>query len=181
MDSKKENPISLRSKKWITDALFKLMEEKKFEEITVTDISREADLVRQTFYKNFDSKEDVIKKYMEKLSDELVEMGTNIDKYNLKNLARLHLEFWYKKSDLLKLLIKHNLLDSINICYKKFIIILNDDSLKKDELTIQYSSEFFIGGLIKCIKKWVKDDFNISVDQLTNLILQIIDTDFFIN
>ncbi|WP_455537744.1 TetR/AcrR family transcriptional regulator [Terrisporobacter sp.] len=179
MEGKKENPIALRSKKWITDALFKLMKEKKFDEITITDISKESDLVRQTFYKNFDSKEQVLTDYMEKLSKELDEKCAHTNKNDIRNLARLHLEFWYEKSDLVKLLVKHNLLDLINICYKKIIFNVNGNSSKINSSAMKYSSAFIIGGLIKCIEIWAEDDFSISIDDLTDSVLSTLNTDFF--
>lgn len=42
------------------DALFSLMRKKKFDDITITDMSAEAGLVRKTFYRNFDRVEDVL-------------------------------------------------------------------------------------------------------------------------
>ncbi len=57
MKKEKENPISARSKKWLTDALFELMKEKTYEKISIREISEKAGLTRQTFYHNFSSKE----------------------------------------------------------------------------------------------------------------------------
>ena len=54
----RENPISVRSKRLITDALISIMEEKPFSKISIRDIVEKAGLTRQTFYHNFDSKEE---------------------------------------------------------------------------------------------------------------------------
>ena len=43
------NPVVWQSRTWLMDALAALMEEKKFEEITVVEICRRADLSRRTF------------------------------------------------------------------------------------------------------------------------------------
>ena len=56
----RENPISVRSKRLITDALIELMGEKAFSKISIRDIVERAGLTRQTFYHNFDSKEEVL-------------------------------------------------------------------------------------------------------------------------
>ena len=58
-------------KESLTEALFILMRKKPFEEITITEISKLAGVSRISFYRNFDSKEDVLVKYLfEKSMDE---------------------------------------------------------------------------------------------------------------
>lgn len=53
-----------RVKKSIEDALFSLLEKKVFSKITVSDIIRESGVARASFYRNFESKEEVIESYM---------------------------------------------------------------------------------------------------------------------
>ena len=55
-----QNPSALRSKKQITDALLKLMEDLPYSEISVKQIVLETGLERKTFYNNFTSKDDVL-------------------------------------------------------------------------------------------------------------------------
>ena len=58
MDKRKE--ANLRVKKNITEALFALMDKKDFSKITVTDIIEEAKVARASFYRNYESKEDLL-------------------------------------------------------------------------------------------------------------------------
>lgn len=51
---------NLKVKRQITDALFSLMHEKNFADITVTEIIRRADVARMSYYRNFSSKEKVL-------------------------------------------------------------------------------------------------------------------------
>ena len=51
-------------KESLTEALFILMRKKPFEEITITEISKLAGVSRISFYRNFDSKEDILVKYL---------------------------------------------------------------------------------------------------------------------
>lgn len=66
------NPVVWQSRTWLMDALAALMEEKKFEEITVVEICRRADLSRRTFYRNYSSKEDLFRSCCERLCREYV-------------------------------------------------------------------------------------------------------------
>lgn len=55
-----QNPIALRSKEWLANALLELMKNKPFREISISEIAEKADLSRRTFYRSFSSKEEVI-------------------------------------------------------------------------------------------------------------------------
>jgi AcrR family transcriptional regulator len=56
-----------RVRKAISEALFDLLLEKDFSEITVTDIIKKAGVARASYYRNYDSKEDVLKESMKEL------------------------------------------------------------------------------------------------------------------
>ena len=55
-----KNPSAIRSQKEITEALIGLMHEYPYDEISVKQILLESKLARKTFYRNFDSKDDVL-------------------------------------------------------------------------------------------------------------------------
>lgn len=55
-----KNPSAIRSQKEITQALLVLMHEYPYDEISVKQILLESKLARKTFYRNFDSKDDVL-------------------------------------------------------------------------------------------------------------------------
>ena len=51
-------------KQSITQALLQLMQAESFESISITDITKRAGVSRVSFYRNFDSKEDVLIKHL---------------------------------------------------------------------------------------------------------------------
>lgn len=55
-----DNPSAVRSQEAIADALGKLMEERGFADVTVSELCARAGVSRQTFYKLFGSKEAVV-------------------------------------------------------------------------------------------------------------------------
>ena len=57
----------------IKDAVMHLMGEKSYMDITVTDIVNKAGVARASFYRNFDSINDVIDAVADEISDELIE------------------------------------------------------------------------------------------------------------
>ena len=58
---KRENPMSVRSKSALAQSLLRMMIDKPFDEISISDITERAGLSRQTFYTNFIKKEDILK------------------------------------------------------------------------------------------------------------------------
>lgn len=58
MDKRKE--ANLRVKNNITKALLKLMHEKSFSDISISELIQTAGVARVSFYRNYDSKEDVL-------------------------------------------------------------------------------------------------------------------------
>ena len=57
----------------ITDAVMQSMAEKNYMDITVTDIVNKAGVARASFYRNFNSINDVIDTIVDEISDELIE------------------------------------------------------------------------------------------------------------
>lgn len=57
---KNENSQILRTKRWLYDALFSLMEERPFSELTVKDICHRADVSRAVFYNHYSNKEALL-------------------------------------------------------------------------------------------------------------------------
>ena len=56
----------------IIDAVMQLMTEKNYMDITVTDIVKKAGVARASFYRNFNSINDVIDVIVDEISDELI-------------------------------------------------------------------------------------------------------------
>ena len=74
MDKRKE--ANMRVKDNITKSLFDLMHKKSFSNISITELIQTAGVARVSFYRNYDSKEDVLVKLID---DVLEEYRSEID------------------------------------------------------------------------------------------------------
>ena len=94
----------LRTKKAIQNAYLDLLKKKGTEKITISDIAREADIDRKTFYLHYDSTEDIIREYAEEKTKELLARLTLKSFFTLSfdkkifareanNMLREHLDF----------------------------------------------------------------------------------------
>ena len=103
-ESRKAGQIA-RTKSWIEGALISLANDQDFSNITVTKICKKAGVGRQTFYRHFSGKEDVVRKSMRRTFDAYLEFlkaqsseAQDIDFVNLQTLR-----FWKSNSDLFQL------------------------------------------------------------------------------
>lgn len=72
-----------RVRKSIEEAIFTLMESKSFSEITVSDIVKKAKVARASYYRNFNSKEEIIQSYIKRLCEYIgEEIGYNEENIN---------------------------------------------------------------------------------------------------
>ena len=74
-------------------SLIKFDGKKEYDKITVTEICRIADLDRRTFYRNFNSKNDVLEEYIRLLGEEYLKMYADLDKRDKFNSTKLFLNF----------------------------------------------------------------------------------------
>lgn len=92
------------SKQMIETALFALMEEMDFSQITVCQIAERADVARRTFYRLYRSKEDVMHQYFAGLCDAYQDSCQELAFYDLRRIAEDYFGFWHRHKEQLLLL-----------------------------------------------------------------------------
>ena len=154
----RENRQVERSKEWILEALLRLMEKKSFPQITITEICKLAGVGRQTFYRRFASKEEIIKQALDRSFQDYIEnlyvrYGTAPTPkeiiiegfYHWRKNKRIHLLFIKQNMDdiFIKSLEQH-----FNYFRKKKIIRFDWDD---------YFPEFALGGSLLVLLAWMKN------------------------
>lgn len=69
MRRKRENNLLARQS--IVNALIELMNDKEYAAITITEITQKAGVSRMTYYRNYSCKEDILRKFMEDVGDDI--------------------------------------------------------------------------------------------------------------
>lgn len=85
MYHKKNDRRSIQSSDWIYEALKVLMLDKEYSKITITDIVNKANIGRTTFYRNFDTIDDVLKMKCDEKFNEFRKFC--IDYYKLNSIS----------------------------------------------------------------------------------------------
>ena len=164
------NPSSIRSKKEITDALIKLMQDHSYSEISVKQIVLETTLERKTFYNNFSSKDDVLDSVITDAIRNYVEALTTSSDGPLSVIF----EFCDRNRELLGLLHKNNLLHLLLLKLNSVIPEFNQSmdtshnpfAQMIGSLEPDYLIAFNIGAIWNVIFKWVDRGMTDSPDKI---------------
>lgn len=167
-----DNRIPANSADAILIALQNLMEKKDYRDITVSDICREGNLSRKTFYKYYTSKEDVLDFLVESLC-----LGYTITDDH--SIFLQYFEFWSHLKDWIAILIQNNLWYEIN---KKVLHHSADDVRERDwdallnghadRKTLVF--EFTNFGLARMVEIWYESGFAMTPAELAHLTEHII-------
>ena len=69
----------MKAKDYIIEALLHLMSKRNYSNITITNIAKKAGVNRVTFYRNFNTKDDVIKEYLKICDDKFNKIKNSND------------------------------------------------------------------------------------------------------
>lgn len=170
------NPAAQQSQRWIRKVLLDLMENTEYDKITVTEICRRAELDRRTFYRNFDSKNDVLEQYINLLSEEYIKSFAGIDSTSRHAAAKFFFEFWGQHSDFIRNIKISGLSDFIFKRFEKFTrehreFLIGSDIRKLPE---EYVFAYRIGGFWNVMLQWADKEERLSPDEMASILTQIV-------
>ena len=100
----KSDKRSQKSAKLITEAVMNILEEKNFEDMTITDIERKSFVARSTFYRLFDNTLDVLTYKCDLIFLELNTLHKESKQKTLEEIMILAGDYWMKNSQILEIL-----------------------------------------------------------------------------
>lgn len=173
MYTKSENQQSLQSKQMVTEALLTLMKQYSYQDITITQICQEAKVVRQTFYRNFEQKADIVDFYLESMLQTFVSEHIQMGEGEVYPALVRFYAFMYGYQDFLMLIEKNNLFHimdrTITTKVPKFIHIPKvSERIKEPRLNI-YVIGFISSTVCSILSLWVKNNFEDSIEMLAKL------------
>ncbi len=175
----KNDKRSIQSSKWIYAALTTLMYSADYKNIKVTEIVKKAKLGRATFYRNFDSKDDVLQYICDKTFKELLDYLMEYGKKNSIQHDYAFLEpflcFFDKHTLIVKQLILANRQDMLSKSLANILKAFKpqyDKAVDEPDKTWDYFVAIRCGITINILIQWVSKGKNLPPDELSNLLLQ---------
>lgn len=163
--------IAEQTKEWIVEAFLELLKEKSYEELKTTEICKKAQVSRNTFYRKFNSKKDIV----ETLTDDLIQKYVaQIQKNNpqkFKELIQNVFQFGKNNFDLLKTLSDNNLLAVIlkklnNVGPELYSSVKLPWHTFDSQESVAIMMDFFIGGFWNILTNWINNPSQFEIDTL---------------
>ncbi len=153
-------------KECITTALLQMMENTPFDDIAITDLVKKAGVGRVSFYRNFESKKDVLEKHLafllENWGKEFEALG---DPNNFSDSLIRH---YYKHKDVYLMLYKQGLSDMI------YETIRHAMKLNEAQHNLERYVKSMIAGMIwGWVDEWMRQGMPESPDEIALLTSQM--------
>ena len=167
--NKKRNAANTFAKECIATALFKLMKEKKYEDITITDIANTAGVSRVTYYRNFYSKDDIIIHYLDELGYQFQQETKHLHPATEPHACALSLfRYWLRYSDVLLCLYEarlgYMLLDHLNQPISQFAVTTRE----------KYEACFFVGSMHNMLVEWIKGGTKETPEEMADIVCNLL-------
>jgi len=162
-----------QSKQLIRDALFALMEKKAFQEITIKDIAEKAGIARLTFYRNFDSKEDIIRYHIQCGFMDFLHELRDTSNADLREMISLCYRYWHLKRDELILLSNQKMEWLVREPFETYLHIILEQMGLKEKYTY-FQIQFLIGGMLADMLAWIKNPRGNTPEDMAEEIIQLL-------
>lgn len=171
MDKRKE--ANVRVKKSITKALFDLMHEKSFSDISISELIRLAGVARVSFYRNYDSKEDVLMTLIEDVLEQFRQtLDSNETNYYTYENIRRSFEYFKKYGNFVLDMYQFGygsiLLEILNRFHEEVAGTMPNSSVEKYKLYI------YIGALFNTAIMWLQNGAKEDVGDITNMFCEML-------
>lgn len=172
---KTENRRVRMTRLMLRDALIELMRKKNIGEITIRELCEKADVNRSTFYKHFDTVNDL---YSEILNEVIQNIFALIEApkedtglYNHKDIERV-LRYIEENRDIFLVLLS----DASNISIGETLINKTDRYIDRESMSEfrRYYLQFVAAGMTSIVWMWLNEDNPVSAHDLSVLISMLL-------
>lgn len=178
---KSNSILAAQSKEWILQALLIIMDKKEFKNITVKEITAKAGLDRKTFYRHFETKEDVLRLYADMACQDYISELKNQHSLTTFTISKTYFSICQKHMPFFQTLEKNNLLIFVLQAFDEYLPIIHkffDPNNTADETVYhsEYALSFYTGGFWNISAKWIRDGATKTPEEMANLVEKVMST-----
>lgn len=173
-----------RTKRLLHNSLLKLMEEKRFEDISITNIVEEAEVNRGTFYNHYQYKEDILNEIIKGVINDLVNdyrsSYIHTNRFMIRDLSISSIKIFEhvdRHRQFYKLVTKEHALRGFEYILTDQVrtLMLNDCTMvdPNPQLDIEMNAQFYASGIVGLILEWVRSDFKHSHSYMAEQLMVI--------
>jgi len=188
---KKEDLRVIKTKKSLYEGLLRLMKDKSFEEIKVSEICQAAIVNRSTFYDHFNDKYELLASLIQDLEKELVEKlnekrnFSNIKEYYISMIETLF-QHISKNSSIYSSIIKTNNNGIASDMFRDAMLTDVENHLESFaqtsmEVPVGIVSIFYVSAVINVCIEYVKQPNKYSMEEILHYLDQLIPDNIYAN
>lgn len=166
------NSIAQRSQRAIADAFLSLIRERDFEEISVTEICKRADVVRKTFYNRFPTKDALVRFLIEDFTGGLESM-VDLTQMSVKEMLIIAFKVVLENREMLLLFHERGLFrfahQSISDYIERSNLLSGLPQTSLDERMHPYIAALISAVLVSVIETWIARGMEEPVEFLADL------------
>lgn len=163
---------SMRSKALIREATFKLLKSKSISEITVSDIVREANINRGTFYNHYNNPIDILEEIKEELMDSLSEgLQLSMQEKTISGFLSIVGDHFKKNEETYRAIVGSIPMSLIDRVKKEFIGQLTNFNFHIDPL----ATNFIINGIAGIHLDYLKNNITYEYKDIMNICKEYIE------
>lgn len=145
-DKRAQNSVEL-----ICDGLSKCLAEKRYDEISISDVQRASTVSRSTFYRNFDCLDDVLALMCDRGFEEAF---SDIEKSDMRTVV---FKYWFRHSDFLEVLVTSHRTDILFDSFRRSASKLNMmKPFRKDPAAYDYFISMLSSSIAGILVTWVE-------------------------
>lgn len=162
----KKRPETVKDR--IAAAFIRLLKKRDYHEITVVDIITEAQSGRVSFYRNFQDKDDILRYYIETVTDEWLSQTDDnyltLTRESIQPYIVWLFEHMYKHKDVVNILIKIDKLYLLEEEFDRRFFERLGDTVNAWEIVYK------IGGVYKLFVYWAKNGYKETPREIARLV-----------
>lgn len=171
----KRNEVNILTKECIVTALLRLMKTNNYDSISITDITNLAGVSRMAYYRNYNSKDEILLKHIVDQEQRLLSEIHGEKAKDMKGVIAYVSEFFQKNADVIQAIydagLSHMLTEMLEErVYNYFPIAA---AAKGGRFAVHY----YVGGILSVFKLWFDRGMVESVDDISEVIYNLINNE----
>lgn len=172
---------SAKRQRAIEDTLFDLMKQKRYEDISITELCEKMNMPRKAFYRYFDSKEDALYALIDHSMSDYSGFAVDRSGESVRSLTselEEYFKFWYEKRDFLSAIDRSGLMGAL--IERTINYPVNDRvSIVKflpgeDDMTREKVLKFAFSGLVYTMIGWYREGFSTSTRDMAKIACRLL-------
>jgi len=179
----RENPMSVRSKDSIEDALLLLMQEQPYRSITIRALTERAGLSRQTFYLNFADKEAILTRHLSKMLEEIMLRVHTEHVDTIEKLTDFYTAVVEENAPFFRRIVDNGLTDLVKSVFRERLTqlppVLDSQRENRSETERRYFNGFWVAAFIEVYTIWLLEDQATDRGEIVTMLNDIMRGNYF--